>query len=64
MYGGGRLFGISSDDSDGVGDDGGSMSGGEIWENRAELVLVLLSNLYSLSDSILISANRPSSCSI
>jgi len=42
-------------------DDGGSVDSSD--KERTELVLVLLSNLYSKLESILVGVNKPSSCS-
>ena len=55
MYGGG---GVSDSDGDG----GGSMGGREGCGDRAEPVLVLLSDLYLLLNSISVGASGPSSC--
>ena len=42
--------------------DGKSIGDDKVYNRKIELVLVLLLDLYSLLDSILVSANRPSSC--
>ena len=43
------------------GDVGGDVGRNDVYNGRAELVLVLLSNLYS-KEKILVCDNRPSSC--
>ncbi len=47
-----------SDDNSGGGD-----SGDDVYRRRVEPVLVLLSDLYSKDNSILVHDSRPSSCS-
>ena len=42
--------------------DGKSIGDNKVYNRKIELVLVLLLDLYSLLDSILVSANGPSSC--
>ena len=46
---------------DGDDDSSGRVDGGDIYEERVELVLVSLSDLYS-KEEILICSSRPSSC--
>ena len=58
MYSGSGLFGISGSNSSGISDNSSSVDSDEEWEDRTELVLVLLSNLYLLSDSISVGASR------
>ena len=55
------VYGGSSDGND-DGIAGGGVGSEEMWGDRVELVLVLLSNLYLSSNSILVGVSGPSSC--
>jgi len=57
IYSGDGLFGISGSNSSSVDSD-------EEWEDKVELVLVLLPNLYLLSNSISVGASKSFSCLI
>lgn len=57
------MFRVSSSDGVGISNVSGSVDSSEEWGDRAELVLVLLSNLYLLFDLILVNVSGPSFCS-
>jgi len=56
LYNGGEI-GESDDEG------GGRIGSNDMYNRRAELVLVLLLNLYSLLESISVGISRPFSCS-
>ena len=43
-------------------EDGGGKGGEDVYKGKAEPMLVLLSDLYSENDNILVCDSRPSSC--